>query len=62
MMPIPLAYVSLVLDHTLSPRTLWEHLGGVIINDGCDNEYEELMNWMRYTSQLKPTQQQQLLP
>ena len=45
MMSIPPVYV---LDHTLSPRTLWEQLGVAIMNNGCKNKGQELMNWIRY--------------
>ena len=64
MMSIPPVYTSPVLEHTLIPRTLWEQLGGVIINDRCDNKYQELMNWMRYalTAQANTTTTATALP
>ena len=53
MVPIPPAYVHLVLDRALSPRAVWEQLGGAIINDGRETECEELLNWLRYALTLR---------
>ena len=48
MVPIPPAYVDLVLDRALNPQALWEQVGGAIINDGCKMECGELLNWLCY--------------
>ena len=53
MVPIPPAYVHLVLDRALSPRAVWEQLGGAVINDGRETECEELLNWLRYALTLR---------
>ena len=53
MVPIPPTYVHLVLDRALSPRTLWEQLGGAIINDGREMECGELLTWQRYALTLR---------
>ena len=48
MVPIPPAYVHLVLDRAVNPRVLWEQLGGAVINDGHETECRELLDWLRY--------------
>ena len=49
MVPIPPAYVHLILDRALNPRVLWEQVGGSIITNRCKTECGELLNWLRYT-------------
>ena len=48
MVPIPPAYVHLILDQALNLRSLWEQVGGSIINDGHKMECRELLNWLCY--------------
>ena len=56
MVPVPPAYVHLVLDRALNPRALWEQVGGGgggIINDGREMECGELLNWLHYALTLR---------
>ena len=53
MVPVPPAYVHLVLDRALNPRALWEQVGGAIINDGRETECEALLDWLRYVLTLR---------
>ena len=53
MVPIPPAYVHLVLDRALNPQALWEQVGGAIINDRRETECGELLNWLRYALTLQ---------
>ena len=64
MVPIPPAYVHLVLDRALDPRALWEQVRGSIINDGRKTECGELLNWLRYamTRQKDPSGTPMTLP
>ena len=55
MVPVPAAYLHLLLDRTLTPRQLWEQVGGggggggggVIIADAKEVECGVLLNWIR---------------
>jgi hypothetical protein len=47
MMPIPMAYLPLVLGENLTPRQLWTRLGGAIRHDGRQDELMPLMKWLR---------------
>ena len=55
MVPIPPAYVHLIVDRALNPQALWEQVGGAII---------ELLNWLCYmlTLQKDPTGTATTLP
>ena len=37
-LPVPLAYINIILDKTLTPRELWDQLRGAIIADGREEE------------------------
>ena len=45
-LPVPPAYINIILDKTLTPRELWDQLGGAIIADGREEECTLLMQWM----------------
>ena len=64
MVPIPAAYVHLILDRALDPWALWEQVGGSIINDGRETECRELLNWLLYaiTRQKDPGSTSMSLP
>ena len=64
MVPIPPAYVHLVLNRALNPGALWEQVGGSIINDRREMECGELLNWLRYaiTRQKDPSGTPTTLP
>ena len=47
MVPVPAAYLHLLLDRTLTPRQLWEQVGGAIIADAKEVECGVLLNWIR---------------
>ena len=53
MVPVPPAYVHLVLDRALNPRALWEQVGGAILNNGRETECEALLDWLRYALTLR---------
>ena len=53
MVPVPPAYVHLVLDWALNLRALWEQVGGAIINDGRETECKVLLDWLRYALTLR---------
>ena len=42
-LPVPPAYINIVPDKTLTPRELWDQLGGSIIADGREEECQLLM-------------------
>ena len=46
MVPVPAAYLQLLLDQTLTPRRLWEQVGGAIIADAKEVECRVLLNWI----------------
>ena len=56
MVPIPPAYVHLVLDRALNPRALWEQVGG---GGGGHHQQRKrnrvggLLNWLRYALTLR---------
>ena len=64
MVPIPPAYMHIVLDQSLNPQALWEQVGGAIINDRCETGCRELLNWLRYvlTLQNDPSSTPMTLP
>ena len=64
MVPIPPAYVHIILDQALNPRALWEQVGGAIINDGHEMECGELLNRLSYalTLQKDPSGTLTILP
>ena len=45
-LPVPPAYINIVLDKTLTPRELWDQLRGSIIADGREEECQLLMEWL----------------
>ena len=45
-LPVPLAYINIILDKTLTPQELWDQLGGAIIADGREEECSLLLQWM----------------
>ena len=47
MVPVPAAYLHLLLDHTITPCQLWEQVGGAIITDAKEVECGVLFNWIR---------------
>ena len=47
MVPVPAAYLHLLLDRTLTPRQLWEQVGGAIIADAKEVECGVLLKWIR---------------
>ena len=47
MVPVPPAYVPMVLDRPLDPKQLWEQVGGTIIADGQEAECGVLLDWLR---------------
>ena len=47
MVLVPAAYLQLLLDRTLTPRQLWEQVGGAIIADAKEVECWVLLNWIR---------------
>ena len=44
MVPVPAAYLHLLLDRTLTPCQLWEQVGGVIIADAKEMECGVLLS------------------
>ena len=45
-LPVPPAYINIILNKTLTPRELWDQLGGAIIADGREEECILLVQWM----------------
>ena len=45
-LPVPPAYINIILDKTLTPRELWDQLGGSITADGREEECQLLMEWL----------------
>ena len=45
-LPVPPAYINIILDKTLTPGELWDQLGGAIIADGREMECQPLMEWL----------------
>ena len=53
-LPVPPAYINIILDKTLTPRELWDQLGGSIIADGREAECQLLMEWLLMGLTLRP--------
>jgi hypothetical protein len=45
-MLVPSQYAQIIINHRLSPKPLWNELGGAIISNGDQGKCTLLLNWM----------------